>query len=76
MKIIDEGHGIPQQKLDKIFHPFETTSTKATAMEKSTGLGLAIAKKIVEAHKGKISVETQLGVGSTFTICFNCANPN
>lgn len=31
MKIIDEGHGIPQQKLDKIFHPFDTTSNKAAA---------------------------------------------
>ncbi|MBU2554115.1 MAG: hybrid sensor histidine kinase/response regulator [Bacteroidetes bacterium] len=74
-KIIDEGLGIRQEELDKIFHPFETTSTKATAKEKSTGLGLAIVKKIVEAHKGKISVESQLGVGTTFTICFNCANP-
>lgn len=75
-KIIDEGLGIRQEELDKIFHPFETTSTKATAKEKSTGLGLAIVKKIVEAHKGKISVESQLGVGTTFTICFNCINRN
>lgn len=75
-KIIDEGLGIRQEELDKIFHPFETTSTKATAKEKSTGLGLAIVKKIVEAHKGKISVESQFGVGSTFTICFTCINRN
>jgi signal transduction histidine kinase len=71
-KIKDQGQGIPQNELDKIFNPYETTSTKATANEKSTGLGLAIVKKIIEAHKGKITVESEVGKGTIFTICFNC----
>jgi signal transduction histidine kinase len=39
---------------------------KATASEKSTGLGLAIVKKIIEAHHGKLKVESEVGKGSTF----------
>ncbi len=74
-KIIDQGQGISQHELDKIFNPYETTSTKATGNEKSTGLGLAIVKKIIEAHQGKITVESEVGKGTTFTICFNCKNP-
>lgn len=73
-KISDQGQGIPQYELEKIFNPYVTTSTKATANEKSTGLGLAIVKKIVEAHKGHITVESQVGKGTTFTICFNCGD--
>lgn len=71
-KIKDQGQGIPQNELDKIFNPYETTSTKATSNEKSTGLGLAIVKKIIEAHQGKITVESEVGKGTIFTICFNC----
>jgi signal transduction histidine kinase len=65
-KIIDQGQGIPAEELQKLFTPFQTTSVKATASEKSTGLGLAIVKKIIEAHQGKIGVESEVGKGSTF----------
>lgn len=68
VKIIDQGQGVPENEIDKLFQPFQTTSIRATAGEKSTGLGLTIAAKMVEAHDGNISVESKLGEGSTFTV--------
>lgn len=64
----DHGQGIPEDEIDKLFDPFSQISVKATAGEKSTGLGLAIVQKIVEAHGGKIEVDSKVGVGSTFII--------
>ncbi len=64
----DEGQGIPKDELGKLFEPFTKISVEATAGEKSTGLGLAITKKIVEAHGGSIEVETTVGEGSTFYV--------
>ena len=66
-RVRDEGQGIAENEIEKVFQAFQTTSTQATAGEKSTGLGLAICKKIIEAHTGKTEVESQLGVGSTFS---------
>jgi two-component system, OmpR family, sensor kinase len=66
--IQDQGQGIPEKELEKIFQPYATTSVKATAGEKSTGLGLAITQKIVQAHGGSITVESELGKGSSFII--------
>ena len=66
-KIIDEGQGIPPAELEKVFHPYQTTSVKSTGNEKSTGLGLVIVKKIIESHHGSISVESEVGKGSVFT---------
>jgi signal transduction histidine kinase len=65
-KITDQGLGIPENEITKLFRPFQTTSVKPTANEKTTGLGLAIVKKIVEAHNGTIKVESTVGVGTTF----------
>ena len=63
----DQGQGIPADELPKMFVEFGKTSVRPTADEKSTGLGLAIIKRILEAHRGRIWVESQVGVGSTFT---------
>lgn len=63
----DEGQGIPEKELPNIFNPFGKISVKPTAGEKSTGLGLAIVKRMVEAHGGRIWVESEVGKGSTFT---------
>lgn len=63
----DHGQGIPEDEINKLFKPFSKLSVKATAGEKSTGLGLAIVQKIVEAHGGKIEVESEVGDGSTFS---------
>jgi PAS domain S-box-containing protein len=58
----DTGAGIANEALDKIFAPFFTTK------EKGTGLGLAVAAKIVEAHGGTLTAVSELGIGSTFTV--------
>jgi signal transduction histidine kinase len=62
VRIRDNGGGIPPEKLDRIFNPFFTTK------EKGTGLGMAIAKKIVEAHTGSIDVESTVGRGTEFQV--------
>ena len=64
IKIADNGNGIPQKIVDKIFQPFFTT--KPTGQ--GTGLGLSLSYDIVKAHGGEIKVETKEAEGSTFTI--------
>ena len=64
--VADQGQGIPETELGKIFKPFERTSVKSTGGEKSTGLGLSIVRKLILGHKGKIWVESKVGEGSTF----------
>jgi signal transduction histidine kinase len=65
--IKDHSQGIPQEELSDLFKAFKTTSVKSTASEKSTGLGLTIVKKIIQAHNGKLSVESKVGEGSVFS---------
>ena len=65
--VADEGQGIPAGELSKLFRPFSTGSVRGTAGELSTGLGLAIVRRIIEGHGGTISVQSEVGRGSTFT---------
>jgi two-component system sensor histidine kinase VicK len=67
IEIQDNGPGIPVKEQEKIFEEFYRGSKTRTTTE-GTGLGLAISKKIVQAHKGKIWVESGEGKGSKF--CF------
>jgi signal transduction histidine kinase len=64
ISVADNGNGIPQKVLDKIFQPFFTT--KPTGQ--GTGLGLSLSYDIVKAHGGELKVETKEGEGSTFII--------
>ncbi len=64
VKVSDNGTGIAKEHLSKIFDPFFTTKK----VGEGTGLGLSISYKIIEEHKGKISVESKEGEGTTFTI--------
>ena len=64
ISVADNGNGIPQKIIDKIFQPFFTT--KPTGQ--GTGLGLSLAYDIIKAHGGEIKVETKEGEGSEFTI--------
>ncbi|HEV2705815.1 MAG TPA: HAMP domain-containing sensor histidine kinase [Pyrinomonadaceae bacterium] len=65
--VSDEGQGIPEGEIDRLFIPFESLSVKSTGGEQSTGLGLAIARRIIEGHGGRIWVQSEVGVGSTFS---------
>lgn len=65
MSVTDNGNGIPQTILDKIFQPFFTT--KPTGQ--GTGLGLSLSYDIItKGHGGELKVETKENVGTTFTI--------
>jgi two-component system sensor histidine kinase VicK len=62
----DEGIGIPENLKDKVFDTFSTARREGTSGEKSFGLGMAISQQIIEAHGGKIRVESEEGRGSRF----------
>jgi signal transduction histidine kinase len=62
VRVRDNGCGIPADKIDRIFNPFFTTK------EQGTGLGMAISKKIVEAHEGSINVVSEAGRGTEFIV--------
>ncbi len=65
-EVIDKGRGIPKEEQAVLFGYFQKTSTKPTAGETSTGLGLAIAKKIIVEHQGQIDVKSEMNKGSNF----------
>lgn len=64
--VTDQGPGIPADELERIFEPFERSSVKSTNGEKSSGLGLAIARKIVMEHHGTLTARNNDGRGTTF----------
>jgi PAS domain S-box-containing protein len=64
--VADTGHGIPQESLETVFDKFVQLKSSTETTPGSVGLGLAIAREVVEAHGGRIWVESQIGVGSTF----------
>ncbi len=68
VKIKDNGHGIPQENLSKIFTVGYTTKGVGVG----TGLGLAISQKIIDKHNGKITVNSEIGVGTEFIITIKC----
>jgi signal transduction histidine kinase len=76
IRISDTGHGISKERMAKIFNPFFTTKPLTASDERptGTGLGLASAKEMIEAYGGEISVESQLGKGSVFTVILPIMN--
>ena len=64
VSISDTGSGIPEEKMNRIFEPFFTTKE----VGKGTGLGLSIAYDIIKKHKGEISVASEIGKGTAFSI--------
>jgi signal transduction histidine kinase len=68
----DQGPGIPESERDKLFKDFGRLSVQPTGGEKSTGLGLAICRKIIDAHGGMISAENLPGLGCEFRVTLPC----
>jgi signal transduction histidine kinase len=69
-EIQDEGPGLNEADLSKLFNKFSHLTPKPTGSEDSTGLGLFIVKKLVERMNGKVWCKSQLGQGSTFIVAF------
>ena len=66
LRIVDNGRGMPRERLTRIFEPFYTTRSNGT------GLGLAVVQSVVHAHQGKIEVASVEGEGSCFTLRLPC----
>jgi signal transduction histidine kinase len=64
IQFTDTGIGIPEENLQKIFDPFFTTKEQG----KGTGLGLSVSYGIIERHRGKLEVKSEVGNGTTFTV--------
>lgn len=70
--VSDNGVGIPEEALPKLFTEFYRVDTPMNQEIKGTGLGLSLVKRIIEAHKGTIGVESKLGKGTTFYFTLPC----
>ncbi|HEY4300881.1 MAG TPA: response regulator [Candidatus Didemnitutus sp.] len=68
ISVQDQGPGIPENEQHRLFQDFGVTSVRPTGGEKSTGLGLAICRRIIEAHRGRIEASNRPGGGCEFKI--------
>ncbi|WP_235656843.1 ATP-binding protein, partial [Fischerella thermalis] len=67
-QVEDTGIGIPEAQLPLLFEKFHQLDTPYRRRYEGTGLGLALTKQLVELHRGRIEVESTVGVGSIFTV--------
>jgi CheY-like chemotaxis protein/anti-sigma regulatory factor (Ser/Thr protein kinase) len=74
ISVRDTGHGVAPGRLETIFEPFERLDADQTQVE-GTGLGLALSRRLAEAMAGSLTVESEPGVGSTFTVDLPGADP-
>ena len=68
LTVSDRGPGMSPEQTTRLFEPFSRVGVQATGGERSTGLGLSIARRIVDAHRGRIDVSSEPGRGTTFTV--------
>jgi signal transduction histidine kinase/ligand-binding sensor domain-containing protein/DNA-binding response OmpR family regulator len=68
IKVVDTGRGIPMESLYRVFDRFYQISDSDSRIAEGTGLGLALTKELVDLYRGEISVDSQEGKGSTFTV--------
>jgi len=71
--VIDTGIGIAREDIDKLFQPFVQIDSALNRQYTGTGLGLALVKRIVELHGGRVLLTSEVGVGSCFAIDLYCA---
>jgi two-component system, sporulation sensor kinase E len=69
LRFSDKGVGIPEERIPRLGEPFYTTK------EKGTGLGLMVSYKIIENHRGRMSIKSELGQGTTVEISLPAAQP-
>jgi len=74
ISIADQGYGIPENEFDRIFEPYY--STKEMGNTRGTGLGLSICRSIIRKHGGDVTVESQIGVGTTMHLYLPAAEPD
>ena len=74
VSIADQGGGIPEKEFDRIFEPYY--STKEMGNTRGTGLGLSICRSIIRKHGGEVTVESQIGVGTTMHLFLPAAEPD
>jgi two-component system phosphate regulon sensor histidine kinase PhoR len=74
IEVADDGYGIPEDEVAHIFDTYRRVK-EHEHLAVGTGLGLTIVKSLIEAHEGHISVQSQLDVGSTFTVQIPLATP-
>jgi len=74
ISVADQGIGIPQRDLERIFERFYRVDPARSRATGGTGLGLAIVKHVTAAHGGKVTVWSKVGDGSTFTLRLPIAN--
>jgi signal transduction histidine kinase len=73
--VTDRGRGIPEDRLGRIFERFEQVDSSDARHGSGTGLGLTIARALVDEHGGRLSVTSAPGIGSTFTVRLPIAGP-
>jgi two-component system sensor histidine kinase/response regulator len=71
-RVVDTGEGIPPEAFDRIFEKFGQVESRSSGIKSSTGLGLTFCKMAVEAHGGRIWVESEPGQGSVFAFAIPC----
>jgi signal transduction histidine kinase len=68
IQVTDTGAGIPKEAQQYIFEPFRQIDNSITQKNRGSGLGLSITKQLVELMGGEINLQSEIGIGSTFTI--------
>ena len=68
ISVHDSGIGIPEPELERIFHSFYQVDSSSTRQHEGVGLGLSIVQRLVQAHGGRIRVESQVRTGTTFSV--------
>src|SRR3546814_5358586 len=70
LTVVDTGIGIPQERLEQIFEPFQLAKAEVARQHGGTGLGLSISKRLMELHGGTLTLSSTVGTGTQAQITF------